>query len=153
MQKYTNTNIAALQKIQIIPIGDVDLVKVDIMNLTAQVTLKTGCSFIDIYFSPGTGALESKASDTENGPVFNVLISANHPKLSLDKSLDIFAFLEQRFIVKVTDMNANTFIIGNIDNPAKLSFDQVIPSSLGEYTGYHISMTGIFAYPLLHSVV
>lgn len=153
MQKYTNTNIAGLKKIQIIPVNDVELVNVDIMNLTSKVTLKAGCSFTDIYFTPGTGALESKASDTNNGPVFNVLISANHPKISLDRSLYIFAFIEQRFVVKVTDMNANTFILGTIINPVKLSFDQVIPSSVGEYTGYHLSITGTFAYPLLHSVV
>lgn len=113
--------------------------------LTGPVIFKPTFSWQKFYFSTGTCFYKIQSSDTENGPLHEIQIQANLPKLTpvIESMLESLAE-NNKIIVRFWDNNRYCRIAGVKENPLSIEFDSSTGKSNAEKNGTDFLIKGSF---------
>lgn len=115
MEHFEGNNIGGLLSIEIclhkIPTG------------YNPVTFPSGHNWLNIPFNTETGELNPDAKDSENGNIHSYAGRFFLHRLRPEFKEQLNIFLGKRSILRLTDMNGETYIIGSPDCPALLELN------------------------------
>ena len=97
--------------------------------------------WIPFYFTPLTAELQINTPLSDAGTIYECIIRARVPKDRPEPATFIRTSQDCWFLLKVTDANGITRLIGTPDFPARFAANPSIPASPAEYNGYDISFT------------
>jgi putative lipoic acid-binding regulatory protein len=104
-----------------------------------DITFSTGKAFTAFSFTPQSASFNEEQQDSDAGPYFSQSLSFRCPKVDTIQHAIFKSLVDQELILKVTDGNGTSVIMGTLETPARCSWRISRPSSPGGYNGYEVS--------------
>ena len=114
--KNTSINLQVC-KVEIVKISDVASVNYGSNSVHRSVTLKTGKSWKQIYFTPGKLTFSSEQVNDVAGPSFNNKIVLPYPGEDDSTISDLDNLENGRFLTRITLNSGIIKLIGDLDSP------------------------------------
>jgi hypothetical protein len=143
-QKPTGVNFAKLCKVEFTDKSNVNLIDYFHSAHLCDVTLNYGCSWEEIYFTPGTGSHQEGSQDSDAGTSFNQRLTFSIPKNRSDIAARLISMKLERLIVKATYCNGSVKIVGSVDTPLIFHFDTRLANG---FDGFDCFFTGQTEFP------
>lgn len=145
LEKPTTNGFSGFKTIQYAFIEDIDSLLLDISNLLvleSNIVFKAGKSWNNLYFTPGTLNIEEKEKDNEGGKIIDFDIKLNYPGDTRSSSSELEMMRNRLYLIKIVDMNNNSFLYGTDTNPFSMSVEKKKGSSPSGAKHYEISFNG-----------
>lgn len=113
MNYYEGDNIGSVQRIEIAFYFDFESVRPPV--------LKSGRSWNNIPFKEGTGEFSISEDDTDNGIVYACSGGFFLPRMREEVDTFMRQFLGAVAVIRVTDMNGDTLILGDLGQGVSIS--------------------------------
>jgi len=97
-------------------------------NHQVIVNLKSGQSWIDLYFTKSAEDSFIDPVKDESGDYYNARIKLVNPYLSPEKAATFKDYKEKDVVFLLEDGNGFTILIGTIEKPARMAFKLSIPA-------------------------
>lgn len=140
-------NIGSITAISYVPISEVSEISLPDANEKVDITFNPGKSFSAFAFSPESAQFNEEQQGAEAGPYFSQSLSFRIPKVSATTNLLLKLIADVEMILKITDGNGLSVVMGTLDTPARCSWKIMRPSSPGGYNGYEVTFRCITADP------
>lgn len=144
----TASNVGGCKKFSFANVEDLIHITYKANLLTiSDVFLTMGKSFYDGYATYSTLLYEEKMQKNANGVSFLAKISGFYPNLSNIAILRFSELSNLDLIVKITDNNNRTWLVGNKETPLKFTFDNASGRSPSARSGLNFEFSGQLLRP------
>lgn len=117
-----NSNLTpAVCRISFAPLVDIDSISASADRFSRNVSFKSGKTWQDIYFTPGTAEFSEKSKDTEAGDLFEQSLKFIFPGEDEYNLASLDLVLGRPALVRIEYSSGMSKLLGAIDNGAKLS--------------------------------
>jgi hypothetical protein len=122
MSLSKNLNLLTLIcKIEIISLEDVDSIVNTTDRYHVAVTLKSGKSWTQVYFTPGTEDLSIKVKDNDAGIISELSFKSVFPGVADGNFQSFDSFTDRPLLVKFHCSTGEKILLGRLGNGAKLN--------------------------------
>jgi len=132
-------NIGSIISVSYALASDIDSISDPDSQGAVVVSFKPAKSFTSLAFSPETASYNEEQKDTDAGPVFEQRLSFQLPKVQTLLHLVMKSLADEQLVLKITDGNGTTVIMGSPDIPARGSWKVMRPAGAAGYNGYEVS--------------
>ncbi len=144
--KPIGDNIGGLQKLEFIPIIDVDSIPDPVQGTIDDPILKLGKRWFQCYFSPGTLGFSEEKNNSGAGiqynPVLTPFIPKDNPELSaILREMDGYLFL-----VKYQDNNGYMKLVGDLNTGLRFESSLSTGNTPAERNGHKLKFTAIMSH-------
>ncbi len=146
---HTGINIGGVNPVQWIYQNDIDSITFSLATLIADMTLKEGKEWNDLYGSPGSINIESDPKDSDPGMVHNYKIRMLVPKERIEAEQQLFSMDGRKIVVKVKDKNGTVRLFGTTDAAFTKTHKLLMPGEVPGFNGYEVIFLGALTHPAL----
>jgi hypothetical protein len=146
---HTGINIGGVNPVQWIYQKDIDSITFSPATLIAEVTLKEGKAWNDLYGTDGTISVESDPKDTDQGMVHTYKIRILVPKTRLEAEQELALMDGRKIVVKVQDKNGTVRLFGTMESAFTKTHKLTIPGEVPAFNGYEVIFLGDLTHPAL----
>lgn len=132
-------NIGSITSIQYALASDISSISAPDDNGAVDITFNNSKSFSTFTFTPETASFSEEQKDTDAGPLFEQGLSFKLPKIQTIMHAVVESLLDQDIILKITDGNGVTVIMGTPEVPVRASWRMSRPQGASGYNGYEVS--------------
>jgi hypothetical protein len=145
--RHTGINIGGHNLLSWVFKEDVEDYQVNLSSLRCSVSLRAGKSWNLLYTTAETTQLDSEQVDTPAGIKFLYKLKALVPKDRSEVESALFKMTGRHLIIRLTDKNRTTRILGTMESPMKESSKLLKPALIEGYNGYEVLFSGEFSSP------
>ena len=131
----TFTNIGSIQKIEIALAQFVHVSKPDKKN---QVTVTNSDAWTEMNFAHLSASFEEPEKQVDQGLVYEPKLIWLMSKNSPDNHVEAYRFSGKKVVIRFTDANGQTYLLGDQDKPVRIMVSRMIPADPGGFNGYKL---------------
>ena len=140
VSRFTGTNMAALKKVEIVPLTDGDAVsKLKVDNIFEDVDMTLTEDWESVYFTPFTATWQQNGKSGAAGSYFEQTVKFKIPKSLNGTAKYLNALSKKMFMLKVEDMNGEKWIIGLPEEPLMMSFNSGVSEKPDGFNGFEVT--------------
>ncbi|MDR2627547.1 MAG: hypothetical protein LBC40_05900 [Dysgonamonadaceae bacterium] len=143
-----NDNIGGFSRIEMAALSQISNMYI---SDTVSVILKSMEQWAALPFQTGTPRIEAVPEDTDAGIIYNMSVELYIPRQYMN--CDVTSALQMagfyNAVIRYTTNNRETFILGSIDYPLRLTGQTVHPGTAGGFSAYKLLLTGKSLCPQL----
>jgi hypothetical protein len=144
IEKESTDNLGSVKKIEVVKAADITAFPAagETEATAAQITLKSGVTWTDIYFTPESAEIKEEGQEDDGGSTDKVSVTARVPYINNVVDPQLKEMSKYPLVLRITDANNTLRIFGRQLNPLRLSYSRSIPNQPAGYNGYSISING-----------
>ena len=108
-------------------------------NETVDVGFTSGNDFVELAFTKETASFSEEQQDSDAGPYFSQALTCRVPKISILQHIALKSLLDMELIIKFTDANGSSHIMGTLETPVRASLKMLRPADSAGYNGYEVT--------------
>lgn len=130
-------NIGGLYRIRFVPVAGITPTLA-----TGTPNFRDGFRFYTAYGTESTRLYEERQSTSDNGPIWDLTVSAFLPGDNPERRTQLAEMVRHRFIIQCEDNNGLLRQVGSYDQPLELSYQFVTGKAVSDLRGYALTFRG-----------
>jgi hypothetical protein len=139
--QFSGSNLSGLKEISYVYPTAISSIGYPDSNNKVDVELAPNSEWKQIYFTQNTAKMELVSKIDDSGVHYQVNIRFKIPKTEGSTIVKLDALKNRELVLKVTDLNELTWLIGNADQPVTLSFG--MSNDAGGFNSFEITFSCI----------
>lgn len=142
------TNIAGNYLIRFVPVVGVSSLPLPAASgptaglITSGPTFQDNYRWFTAYGTDFTKSVDEKQTETDNGPVWDIVIELFLPGDAPDRRVQLAELVRHRFLVAVEDNTGLKRLFGTLEEPLLLTYSFQVAKNPGDRRGYTLTFAG-----------